>query len=377
MSKYLLLFLLAFSCWQTSIAQGITLPPSGENQKSSVRQNIGNIVTVQVDYNSPNVHAPNGEDRKGKIWGTLVPYGLTDQGFGLREPAPWRAGANENTTIDFSHDVMIEGKPLPAGKYGLHLIVEETGPWTWIFSKNHSAWGSYFYTPREDALRVQVQPRENAYTEFLNYTFTDRQNDEAVLELQWENKAVPMRITVPNMTELYIAKIERELQSSPGFDADNYAAAANFLLQENYNLDKALTWANQAINPPVGQESFNHISTKANVLLKMKRNEEALEAFHMAMNMSDATPFAVHGLGRNLVSQGEKEMALRVFTMNYEKHKGAWPTNVGMTRGLAAVGKYDEALKYAQAALAEAPDDVNRTSLTSMIERLKSKQDIN
>ena len=377
MKKYLLLIVAI--AWMSNgvFAQALTLPPSGDNQKASVTQYIGSIAKVTVNYSSPDVHAPNGEDRTGKIWGTLVPYGLTDLGFGLGELAPWRAGANENTTITFSHDVLIEGKPLAAGKYGLHLIVEPTGPWTWIFSKNNSAWGSYFYTAKEDALRVQVQPRDNQFTEWLTYTFTDREPAETVLELQWEKKAVPMKISIPNEQELYVSQIERELQSSPGFDPDNYSAAANYLLAENYNLDKALVWAEKAINPPTGQRTFTSVSTKANVLLKMGKKEEAMTTFHAAASLADATPGAVHQLGRSLITQGEKEMALKIFQLNYDKNKGAWPANVGMTRGLAAVGRYEEALKYAEAALAEAPDDLNKRSLTTMIEKLKSKQDVN
>jgi hypothetical protein len=359
-------------------AQDITLPPSGDNQKASVTQYIGSLVKVTVNYSSPDVHAPNGEDRTGKIWGGLVPYGLNDQGFGLRNPSPWRAGANENTTIYFSHDVLIEGKPLPAGKYGLFLIVEQSGPWTWIFSKNSTAWGSYFYDEKNDALRVQVSPKEHSFTEWLTYNFTDRQPDRATLELQWENKAVPMTISVANMNDLYVAQIERELQNSPGFTSDNYAAAANFLLEENYMLDKALEWANYAVESPfAGQKNFTNLTTKANVLLKMGKKDEAMEVFTAAMSLSDASPGIAHQLGRSLIGQGEKEMALKIFQLNYDKHQGAWPTNVGMTRGLAAVGRYEEALKYAEAALVEAPDDVNKRSLSGMIIKLKSKQDVN
>lgn len=339
------------------------MPPSGDNQKSYVKQYIGRLVTVSVEYSSPDVHAPNGDDRSGKIWGGLVPYGLTDLGFGVREPAPWRAGTNENTVISFSHDVLIDGKPLPAGKYGLHLILAETGPWTWIFSKNNSAWGSYFYTTKDDVLRVQAQPRDNPSTEWLTYTFTDRKPAQATLELQWERKAVPMKITVPNMNDLYVSQIDRELQSSPGFDPDNYANAANFLLQENHNLDKALVWADQAIDPAIGQKNFNSVSTKTNVLLKMGKKEEAINSFSDAMAMSDASAGAAHQLGRTLIGQGEKDTALKIFQMNHEKHKGEWPTNVGMARGLSAVGRYDEAVKYAEAALAEAPDDINQEEL--------------
>ena len=372
MRKYLLASFVIVAFTLNLSSQLISLPPSGDNQKASVTQHIGSLVKVTVNYSSPDV---NG--RTGKIWGTLIPYGLTDLGFGLREPAPWRAGANENTTITFSHDVMVEGKPLAAGKYGLHLIVEESGPWTWIFSKNNSAWGSYFYTAKEDALRVQVTPKENSFTEWLTYNFTDRKPDEATLELQWENKAIPMRITVPNINDVYLTQFDRELQGTAGFGPDGYVEATNFLLQKNHNLDRALVYATRASEPPFGLANFETVSTKANVLLKMGKKEEATKSIMTALSMSDATPGAVHQLGRNLLNQGEKDLAMEVFQKNYDKNNGAWPTNVGMTRGLSAIGKYDEALKYAQAALAQAPDDTNKRSLTGMIEKLKSKQDIN
>src|SRR3982750_1524159 len=81
---------------------GVTLPPSGGNQRQTVIQQIG-LVRVTVDYSSPHVHSPSGEDRKGKIWGTLVPYGMSNQGFGTcGDQCPWRGGANENTTFTTS-----------------------------------------------------------------------------------------------------------------------------------------------------------------------------------------------------------------------------------------------------------------------------------
>src|ERR1700754_5057101 len=82
----------------------LTTPPSGDNQHASVSQGIG-LVTVTISYNSPNVHAPDGTDRKGHIWGELVHYGFIDQSFGTSKSSPWRAGSNENTTITFSHPV--------------------------------------------------------------------------------------------------------------------------------------------------------------------------------------------------------------------------------------------------------------------------------
>src|SRR5579863_532916 len=135
------LYALAFAGVAFAQFPGLTLPPSGNNQKAAVVQYIG-PVRVSIDYSSPAVHGPDGKDRRGQIWGKLVPYGMTS--FGLTgKPSPWRAGANENTVFAINNTVTIEGKPLPAGRYGLHMI---PGPdeWTVVFNKNSGAWGSFF-----------------------------------------------------------------------------------------------------------------------------------------------------------------------------------------------------------------------------------------
>src|SRR6266545_2842719 len=125
-------------CALGAFAQGITLPPSGGNQRQTVIQQIG-PVKVSVDYSSPHVHSPQGEDRKGKIWGTLVPYGLTNLGFGTFKECPWRAGSNAL------------------------FYITDPNEWTAIFSKNHTSWGSFFYEPSEDVLRVKVKPEKSEY----------------------------------------------------------------------------------------------------------------------------------------------------------------------------------------------------------------------
>ncbi|MDL1952375.1 DUF2911 domain-containing protein, partial [Acidobacteria bacterium ACD] len=132
---------LALAASRPAPAQSVSLPPSGANQKASVTQSIG-LVKVTVDYSSPRVHY-QGQDRTGKIWGQLVPYGLHDLGFNDCKQCPWRAGANENTVITVSHDVKVEGKPLPAGSYGLHMIAGKEA-FTVIFSKSSKSWGSYW-----------------------------------------------------------------------------------------------------------------------------------------------------------------------------------------------------------------------------------------
>ena len=68
-------------------AQVLSVPPSGDNQKASVTQFIG-LVKVTVDYSSPDVHAPDGTDRRGKIWGQLVPWGTIDDDYGTCDVCP-------------------------------------------------------------------------------------------------------------------------------------------------------------------------------------------------------------------------------------------------------------------------------------------------
>ena len=133
-------------------AQELSFPPNGDNQKAEVSQWIG-LVKVTITYHSPDVHGPSGIDRKGHIWGELVPYGFNDEGFGPSKAIPWRAGANESTTISFSHDVKIAGQEIKRGTYALFLDVEKEGPWYWILSSN-IGWGSYQYDPRFDVIRI-------------------------------------------------------------------------------------------------------------------------------------------------------------------------------------------------------------------------------
>lgn len=222
-------------------AKGLTLPPSGDNQVSTVTQGIG-LVKVTIDYSSPNVHAPDGTDRKGKIWGTLVPYGMTDLGFNDCKSCPWRAGANENTTFTVSHDVKIEGQPLKAGTYGLHMVADPA-EWTVIFSRNSTSWGSYSYDPSEDALRVKVKPEPAPYHEWLTYEFTDRETDHATVALVWDELRVPFKVTVDDMPGLYVDNIRRELRDSQGFTWVNLRDAAEYAFANKRDLEEARGWA--------------------------------------------------------------------------------------------------------------------------------------
>ena len=351
---------------------GLTLPPSGKNQKAMVTQFIG-PVRVSIQYSSPAVHGTDGKDRRGQIWGKLVPYGMADSnGFGNGKPFPWRAGANENTVFEVSDDVEIEGKTLPAGRYGLLMIPGED-EWTIVFSKNSSSWGSFFYDPADDALRVTVKPHKNDYREWLTYEFTERKPAETTAELQWEDLAVPIGIKVNNIDDIYVTRLHRELGSVPGFSYEGYMAAAQYCLNSNTHLEDGLKWADDAIGRPfIGQENFNSLSTKALILAKMGKQDEAMALMRTAIHHPTARPTDIHQYARQLLAQKKTAEAVEVFKYNAEKNGDAWPVHVGLMRAYAATGDNTKALEQAKIALGQAPDPLNKKSLEDAVRKLSS-----
>ena len=352
------------------LALALTLPPSGDNQMASVTQHLG-LVTVTVTYSSPRVHR-DGQDRTGKIWGELVPYGLADLGFNDCKECPWRAGANENTTFTVSHDVTVQGQPLPAGTYGLHMI---PGPkaFTLIFSKDAGAWGSYWYEPKLDALRVDAKPVKTDFHEYLSYDFLEREPDRAVLALQWETLRIPFTIAVPDGFELYFQNLKRQLHGAAGFNSSELLAAAQFTLRGGKHLEEGLVWAQRALSAPfVGQENFQTLATLGQFQLATGKGAEADATLARAIAFPGAKPTDGHQLGRALLQQGKSEAALKVFQANAKRFPNQWPVNVGLARGYAATGNPAKAQEFAKLALAQAPDEGNRKSLEALLQQLKS-----
>ena len=176
------------SCSLTSLAQN---NKPRESTVASVTQRIGTDTDVTINYSWPPV--------KGrKIWGDVVPYGMSPGNkWSKDKPYPWRAGANENTTIEINNDVIVEGQKLPAGKYGLHMIPSEK-EWVVIFSKNNSSWGSFSYNQEEDALRVTVTPVKAEHQEWLTFGFDDLSTNAATAWLHWEKLKIPFKIQAVN-----------------------------------------------------------------------------------------------------------------------------------------------------------------------------------
>ncbi|MBV8201853.1 MAG: DUF2911 domain-containing protein [Acidobacteria bacterium] len=354
----------------------ITVPPDGGNQQATVTQGIG-LVRVTVDYHSPHVHSPAGEDRRGKIWGGLVPYGMANLGFGTcGAQCPWRGGANENTVFTTSHDIKVQGQVLPAGSYGLHFLPDRE-EWTVIFSKDATSWGSFFYDAKQDGLRVKAKPAKSDYHEDLTYWFRDRKLDRATLVLSWEDLEVPLDITVDNAKDLYVENMRRELRSSAGFTWVGWNTAANYCLTAKTHLDDGLRWAEKAVDPTgQGQVNFTTLSTLADLQEANSQVAEAKKTRTRALHDPSAGPIDLHQYGRQLLAQKKAAEAMEVFQLNAKLHPDVWPVHVGLARGYAALGQRKEAIEHAKQALKQAPDDNNRKNLQTIIEKLEQGKDI-
>ena len=317
-------------------AQNVTTPPV--SKKASVSEWIG-LTEVSIDY-----HRPGVKDRP--IWGALVPY---DKGV----PMPWRAGADENTVISFEHDVTINGKPLAAGHYGLHVIPSET-EWIFIFSTNYTSWGSFSYNPAEDALRVTAVPTSGDQVEWLRYQFIDQTDESAKVELAWEKKRASFTVAV-DVKAVTLNNIRNELRNTQGFTWQGYNSAAQYCLQNDVSLEEGLAWANRSISGGFGaQPTFSNYQTKSAILTKLGRTAEAEEAMAAALPLVTMTE--LHFYGRSLIQQEKPAEAMKIFEMNRERHPDDnFTTLVGMARGYMALGKNAEAIKYFRKAAPNAP----------------------
>ena len=345
----LLLGALAFSALNVHAQTALTLPEA--SQPAQVKQRIG-VTDVTISYARPLVGGR-------KVWGGLVPL-----------DAVWRAGANANTTIEFSTPVQIEGKPLQAGKYGLHMI-PRTDAWTIIFSRMAVAWGSYTYDQKEDALRVDVKPRENEMEEALEYQFEDLKADSAVVLLKWEKVAVPFRVSVTDADSV-LPHIREELRGHAAYEWQKLFEAANYCLSKKTNLEEALKWADQSIRL---EERFENLNVKAEILKALNKTEEAKAATARAFEKADAPQ--LYSTARRMQSEKKDAEAmemLKVVAQRFPQHVFG---HLAQARIKSAAGDFAGAAESVKQAQAVALSDEQKKALQALIDRLNAKQDIN
>jgi tetratricopeptide (TPR) repeat protein len=350
-------FLLGFGCLAGSAnaqfkngSQATELQLPTLSQRAVVTQRIG-LTDITIVYHRP---LANGR----KIFGATVPYGKV-----------WRAGANQNTTIRFSDDVSIEGHPLPAGTYGLHTF-PTADQWTIAFSKNSTSWGSFSYDDKEDALRVTVkaQPAENE--DALAYTFEDVKPESVTATLRWEKLAVPFHIST-DVKAIVLRSIQNQLRSVGGFTWAGYDEAANWCLDNDYNLEEALKWEDTSIQ---NEEHFENYETKSRILDALGRKEESAKALSTAFEK--ATPVALYSYARGLQRQGNAKRAFELYPLVPKKDQNHWISHLALARIASNSSDFATAAKEMKLSIDGAPAQT-KPFLEPLLTKLGAKTDIN
>ncbi|MFC7357063.1 DUF2911 domain-containing protein [Jejudonia soesokkakensis] len=222
MKKLLVLFLgVVFA---TQVQAQITTPAPSPFQK--IEQKVG-LTDVTLEYSRPSM--------KGRtIFGDLVPYNKV-----------WRTGANANTKITFSDDVMIGGSEVKAGTYAIYTK-PMTSTWEIYFYSDSNNWGN----PQEwDESKVVATVKADAYpmpmeVETFTMSFDDLKNDSAVIGILWDKTyvAVPFKV---NTDEMVTASINGVMN---GPSANDYYSAAVYYLENGKDINQAKTWIDKAVS---------------------------------------------------------------------------------------------------------------------------------
>jgi hypothetical protein len=333
----------------TTSQAGLELPDA--SQLAITKQRIG-LTDITITYHRPLV---NGR----KIWGGLVPLGEV-----------WRAGANENTTIEFSDPVSVEGKPLAKGIYGLHMI-PTADSWTVIFSKMASAWGSYTYKQEEDALRVTVKPRPTEMEEALEFEFEDLKPDSATVTMKWEKLAVPFKVAI-NDAEATMANIRNQMRGRAQYEWESLNQAAQFCLNKKINLEEGMKWADASIQ---NEERFENLTTKADLFKAMNKPDDAKKIWDQAIAKTTAPQ--LYSYARRLKSENKDTEAMEILKDVAKRYPAAVQGHLASARIKSAAGDFAGAAEDAKKAQAAAPSDQQKNNIKLLIDRLQAKQDIN
>jgi hypothetical protein len=346
MKAFLTTAILLATATVTAQAQ-VALKLPEQSPAATVSQTIG-LTEVTVAYHRPAVAGR-------PVWGQLVPYGET-----------WRAGANENTTITFSTDVKIGGKPLRAGTYGLHMI-PTAKDWTVAFSTMAAAWGSFTYDQKEDALRVTVTPRATAASEErLQYRFDDPTETKATLVLSWEKLSVPIAIEVET-PKVVMASIRQQLRGPAGFAWQGFHQAAAYWLKNGGPLDEALKLVDRSIQM---MPTYQNQMTRAAILEKQGNAKGAAEQRTKAQVM--ATEADLNQVGYRLIAEKKLDEAIKQFQAVVEKFPDSWNAQDSLGEALATKGDKPGATAAYTKALSLVKDPVQKKRIEGVLARLKA-----
>jgi hypothetical protein len=329
-----------------AVAQVPQLKAPDASPAASLAQTVG-LTEIKLSYHRPAVN-------KRAIWGALVPYGQV-----------WRAGANENTTITFSTDVKVAGKPLAAGTYGLHMI-PTAKEWTVIFSNMSVAWGSFSYDEKEDALRITVTPKTGAPNEErLSYRFDDPGDTKTTLVMAWEKLTVSVPIEV-DTPKIVMASMRAELRGLPRFSWQGWSRAAQYWVQNGGDLTEALAMVDKSIGM---SPTFSNLMTKAFIVEKQGDAAGAKELRAKAFPLGNETE--INQWGYALLVGKKIDDAIEIFRKNVEAHPESFNVFDSLGEALAVKGDKKGAIEAYEKALSLAKDAPNQQRIRDVLARLK------
>ena len=355
---------------QKTKSEKVTIPRVSPS--AYVEQTIG-LSTISIRYSRPNVISPDGVDRTGKIWGRLVPYDFNSRTIASKgKPIPWRAGANENTVITLSHDAMIEGKPIKAGKYGLHMAIHPNSDATIIFSNDADAWGSFSYNPQKDALRVEGETKEIQNNKALLYTIREIDKTSGKVMLDWEKKRIEFEI-VFDTHGVVMADFRKKLTDTSGLTWSDYDRAAKYCVNNSVNLKEGLSWSEKSIKL---KESYQTLSTEVEILDALGRSTEANKIKSKALNIPSTTPDDFYSYGTVLIRQEKLDSANKIYLRLRKQWPDHWLGDHGLARWNSAQGNYIQAINMERKALSKTPE-VNKGFIEWAITKLEQGNDFN
>jgi len=231
-----------------------------------IEQKVG-LTDITLEYSRPSM--------KGRtIFGDLVPYGKL-----------WRTGANKNTIVSFSDDVMIGGKELKAGSYSV-FSTPNASSWEVVFYSDTENWG----TPQKwDESKVAAKVNATVFPlpmniETFTASFDDLTDGSTMLGMMWEKVYVAVKIEVPTDKKV-TASIDKVMA---GVGAADYYSAAVYYLNSGKDINQAMTWIDKAIEMTKDQPRFWYQRQQSLIHAKAGDKKGAIKAAKASLAGAEA-----------------------------------------------------------------------------------------
>ncbi len=242
---------------------------------------IVGLTEIKITYSRPAI--------KGrKIMGDLVPYG-----------AIWRTGANDNSLISFSDDVLVGNKSLKAGKYSIYTRPEKSNWEVYFYNKTDNSGLPKPWDESLIAASLTVKTKSvNEARENFTISIESINNDGAFIRLAWEKTEINIPLLVPT-DEKAMSTIEKTLSKNPA--PSDYYKAAVYFRESGKDLKKAKKWIAYAIKKDPGK--FWMYRQQALILIGLGEKKGAIEASKKSLK------YAVKAGNQDYVKMNNKTIA--------------------------------------------------------------------